>query len=68
MPRGSITAPEMMWAPISLPFSRTAIGEIFIQFAKLIGGGKTGRPTADDQNVDFQNVALGHILRISHEL
>ena len=38
-----------------LAFLENGDGEIFIQFSKLISGGKTGRPTAHDQNIDFQN-------------
>src|SRR5437588_552674 len=45
MPRGSITAPEMIWAPISFPFSRMAIE------ASLFNG--RGHNTAlDDERSD----------------
>ena len=62
MPRGSMTAPEMMCAPISLPFSRTAIEASFIELSKMVGGSQTGGPAANNQNIDFKGVAFGHVV------
>ncbi len=70
--RGSTTAPERAWLPISLPFSSTAIDELdglpapalcaAISSAEVVGAGQARRPGADEEDVDLQRLAfdLGH--------
>ena len=61
---GSTTAPEKPWLPISPPFSITmtesslpaACGEL----AQADRAGQTGRAAADEQDVDFEAIALSH--------
>jgi hypothetical protein len=41
-------------------FFENGNGDIRIQLSKVIGGGKTGWPTAHDQHIDFKDFAFLH--------
>ena len=65
-----MTAPEMPCEPISFPFSRTAMempssffsaSRLVVsadQLRELVRGGESGRPRADDDDVDVEGLAL----------
>src|SRR5262245_58358928 len=40
-------------------------GQVLIQLAQLVGCSESCRPAADDQDIDFQGVTLGHVLRVA---
>src|SRR5579883_2145130 len=44
-----------------LPLLENGDGEIFIEIPELVGGRQASRPATDDNDVDFQTIAFGHI-------
>ena len=59
---GSSTAPDSMCAPASRAFSSTAIASgsppALLQLRQPQRGRHAGRPAADDQDVDFESLAV----------
>ena len=66
-PSGSITAPDRMCAPTSLPFSRMQTRQLAARFARPAASGGSRRsspagPGADDHHVILHGFALAHPL------
>ena len=57
-----MTAPDKMWAPTSEPFSRTTTERFGIELLQPDRRGESGRPGADDDDVEFHCLTHGRRL------